>query len=104
MAAINRGHEAWVIAPGDFAYDPDERIKARARHAPKDKYNQGSAYLKGLLGSKARHRRITVDDLDVLMLRNDPAQDAIKRPWATQCRHRFRSSRHAQRRYRAQRP
>ncbi len=83
MAAINRGHEAWVISPGDFAYDPDEKIKARARHAPRDKYLQGSAYLKGLHSSKARHRRITVDDLDVLMLRNDPSQDAITRPWAT---------------------
>ncbi len=83
MSAINRGHEAWVISPGDFAYDPDEKIRARAVHAPKDKYVKGSAYLKGLMSSKARHRRITVDDLDVLMLRNDPSQDAINRPWAT---------------------
>jgi len=75
MAAINRGHEAWIMQPGDFAYDPDEKIRARARHAPKDKYKVGSAYLAGLRGAKARTRRITVDDLDVLMLRNDPAQD-----------------------------
>ncbi len=75
MTAINRGHEAWVMTPGDFAYDPDEKIRARARHAPKDKYTVGSAYLSGLKGPKARTRRITVDDLDVLMLRNDPAQD-----------------------------
>ena len=30
MAAINRGHEAWIIGSGDFAYDPDEKIRARA--------------------------------------------------------------------------
>ncbi len=75
MTAINRGHEAWVMTPGDFAYDPDEKIRARARHAPKDKYKGGTAYLAGLRGAKARTRRITVDDLDVLMLRNDPSQD-----------------------------
>ncbi len=75
MTAINRGHEAWIMTPGDFAYDPDEKIRARARHAPKDKYKAGSAYLAGLRSAKARTRRITVDDLDVLMLRNDPAQD-----------------------------
>lgn len=75
MAAINRGHEAWIMTPGDFAYDPDEKIRARGRHAPKDKYKTGSAYISGLCGAKARTRRITVDDLDVLMLRNDPAQD-----------------------------
>jgi glutathione synthase len=33
-------------------------------------------------GAKAIHERITVDDLDVLMLRNDPAGDAVQRPWA----------------------
>lgn len=80
MAAINRGHEAWVMTPGDFAYDPDEKIRARARHAPKDKYKAGSAYLAGLQSLKARVRRITLDDLDVLMLRNDPAQD-VSRAW-----------------------
>ncbi|MBU4556746.1 MAG: glutathione synthase [Actinobacteria bacterium] len=80
MAAINRGHEAWIITPGDLAYDPDEMIKARARHAPKDKYKGGTAYLAGLQGKSARTRRITVDDLDVLMLRNDPSQD-YEHPW-----------------------
>ena len=75
MAAINRGHEAWIMTPGDFAYDPDEMIRARAKHAPKDKYVGGSAYLAGLRGKSTRTRRITVDDLDVLMLRNDPSQD-----------------------------
>ena len=28
IAVINKGHEAWVMTPGDFAYDPDEKIKA----------------------------------------------------------------------------
>jgi len=80
MAAINRGHEAWVMTPGDFAYDPDEKIRARARHAPKDKYKSGEPYVAGLRSSKARTRRITVDELDVLMLRNDPAQD-VEEGW-----------------------
>jgi len=80
MAAINRGHEAWIMTPGDFAYDPDEMIKARAKHAPKDKYKGGSSYLAGLRAKSARTRRITVDDLDVLMLRNDPSQDCDQ-PW-----------------------
>lgn len=83
MAAINAGHEAWVMTPGDFAYDPDEKIRARARHAPKEKYTSGAAYLSGLRGKSHRTRRITVDDLDVLMLRNDPAQD-VDQPWRQQ--------------------
>jgi len=80
IAAINAGHEAWIMTPGDFAYDPDEMVKARAKHAPKDKYTSGASYLHGLRGPNARTRRITVDDLDVLMLRNDPSQD-VETPW-----------------------
>lgn len=79
-AAINAGHEAWIMTPGDFAYDPDEKVKARALHAPKDKYSSTEAYLKGLQGRTVRTERITVDDLDVLMLRNDPSQD-VDTPW-----------------------
>lgn len=82
VSAINRGHEAWVMSAGDFAYDPDEKIKARARHAPNEKYKTGAAYLAGLRGPKAKVKRITVDDLDVLMLRSNPAEEVGSRPWA----------------------
>jgi glutathione synthase len=36
-----------------------------------------------LRGKKAVRERITVDDLDVLMLRNVPSDDFLSRPWAT---------------------
>ena len=82
MAAINLGHEAWVIGVGDLAYDPDEKIRARARAAPGKSYKSTETYLKALQGSRAKQERITVDDLDVLLLRNDPSEDAVRRPWA----------------------
>jgi glutathione synthase len=82
LASTNRGHEVWYIGADDFAYDPDDFVKARARAVPKTKYTTLEAYLRDLQGSKAIIERITVDDLDILMLRNDPAADAVKRPWA----------------------
>ena len=82
MAAINRGHEAWVMGVGDFGYDVDEVISARARRAPKKHYRLGSNYLADLQGKKAIKERITVDNLDVLMLRNDPSTDTGTRAWA----------------------
>ena len=82
MAAINMGHEAWLMGVADLAYDPDERIRARARMAPRRSYKSNDAYLNELQEAKARQERITVDDLDVLLLRNDPSDDAVKRPWA----------------------
>jgi glutathione synthase len=82
MAAINMGHEAWVMGVGDLAYDPDEHVYARARMVAAKKYRSNETYLKELQGAKAKIKRISVDDLDVLVLRNDPAEDATKRPWA----------------------
>jgi glutathione synthase len=83
MAAINSGHDAWAMGVADLAYDPDEKIKARARMAPRQKYKTSEAYLRALQSSKAKSERISVDDLDVIMLRNDPSEDAINRPWAS---------------------
>jgi glutathione synthase len=67
---------------GDLAYDPNGNIKARARSVPGNKYQSPASYLRVLHGAKAKTERITVDDLDILMLRNDPAEDAVARPWA----------------------
>jgi glutathione synthase len=39
-------------------------------------------YLKHLHGSKAKKENITVDDLDVLMLRSDPSTETGERAWA----------------------
>jgi glutathione synthase len=82
MAAVNRGHEAWLIGTGDLALDPDDYVRARARSAPKSKYKSLENFLEELRGSRAKAERITIDDLDVLMLRNDPAEDIGRRAWA----------------------
>lgn len=81
-AATNRGHEAWFIGVGDLAYDPDDHVKARGRRVPGAKYKTGQTYLRDLQGPKAIQDRITVDDLDVLMLRNDPSTERGLRVWA----------------------
>ena len=80
--AMNMGHEAWTIGVGDLAYDKDESIRARARSTPKKRYKSRELYLKDLQGKTAVRERITVDDLDVLFLRNVPSDDYLKRPWA----------------------
>ena len=67
---------------GDFTVDPDNRTYAYARSAPRGGYRSVARYLRELRGSSARQRRICVDELDVLMLRNDPSEDATARPWA----------------------
>ena len=82
MAALNRGNEIWIMGAGDFAYDPDETIKARACSVPRRQYKSSETFLNDLQGKKAVRERITVDELDVLMLRNDPSTDTGLRSWA----------------------
>jgi len=82
MAAINRGHQVWFVGAGDFDYDIDDRVHARGYSVSKSRYISGKTFLSDLQGSKAVKQRIVVDDLDVLMLRNDPAADTGLRSWA----------------------
>ncbi len=82
MAALNRGNEVWLMGAGDFAYDTDEHIYARAKTVPKPNYKSSETYLVHLQGKQAITERINVDDLDVLMLRNDPSTDTGFRSWA----------------------
>ena len=82
MAAHNQGHEIYLMGAGDFAYDPDENIRARARTVPNSKYKSSDNFLRDLQGKKMKRERITVDDLDVLLLRSDPSTDTGLRSWA----------------------
>ena len=82
LAATNMGHEVWVMGVGDLAYDPDERIRARAYAPSRKSYKSNETYLADLHSQQARKERVTVDDLDVLLLRSNPADDAVQRPWA----------------------
>ena len=81
--ALNQGHEVCLFGVGDVAYDADENVRARATLLPRKTYGSHEGFFKDLQGPKAVHERITVDDLDVLMLRNVPSDDFITRPWAT---------------------
>jgi glutathione synthase len=74
MGATNMGHEVWLMGVGDFAYNGDEKVHARAR-LTKGRFETPAAYYRSICSEEAKAERITVEELDVLMLRNDPAAD-----------------------------
>jgi glutathione synthase len=76
MAAVDRGHEVWYAGAGDFAYAPDDALRAQACRA-----EAGHTDLAEFLGS-LKPERFTVEDLDALWLRSDPADDLPDRTWA----------------------
>lgn len=80
-AAKRRSHHAYVIGTGDFVYERG-RVCAWAREAP-DAGDSPEAFL-AALRSESPAARVTVDDFDVLLLRNNPYDDLPERPWAAQ--------------------
>jgi glutathione synthase len=81
MTAVNMGHECWSLGVGDFVYAPDGTIRAFASSVQGTSYDSLETFLGELQAKDARRERIAVDELDVLLLRNDPSLDADK-PWA----------------------
>ncbi|WP_201769592.1 hypothetical protein [Luteimonas huabeiensis] len=80
--AAARGHRVAVIGLGDFIYDADGRVCARARIPRRGDYADDAALLAELQAEDATSERICVEDLDVLILRSDPAEELEDRPWA----------------------
>jgi glutathione synthase len=81
LGAVERGHDVWYIGAGDFACDPDDALRARAWRAPAD-LDDPEAFIAAASAEDSPRERLTVDDLDVLLLRSDPADDVPDRPWA----------------------
>lgn len=82
MSAVNKGHESWTLGVGDFVYKPDGSIHAAARAVSGREYDSLQTFTAELQGDEARQEQINLDDIDVLMLRNDPSEDTAERAWA----------------------
>lgn len=82
LAAAKRGHETWFMGVDDFTHRLDGTVAAHARRASSKKLDSTDAYLESIQSETRSREQISIDDLDVLFMRNDPADDAVDRPWA----------------------
>src|SRR5690606_13192688 len=73
--------EAWFINVVDFTYDPDGRVCAHAFRVPQQ-FDTQEEYFSALNSEHAERERVEMIDLDVLLLRHDPAEEADRRAWA----------------------
>jgi glutathione synthase len=76
--AINMGHQVWVMSTGNLAYNPDDTLGAYARRVPQGRYTS-ARFLDILKSDKATNEWIKLDELDVLLLRNNPS---AQKAWA----------------------
>ncbi|MAT14459.1 MAG: glutathione synthetase [Planctomyces sp.] len=82
MAAVNMGHESYYLGVGDFVYAPDGSVEAHVRSANGESFDSLKDYLQAVQDDEKESERINLDELDVLLLRNDPADDKADRTWA----------------------
>ena len=82
LAASRRGHDTWLIGVDDFSHRLDGSVAARAWAAKGNKHKDVVAYLESVQADERTAEPVSVDELDVLLMRNDPADDAVERPWA----------------------
>jgi glutathione synthase len=82
LGALTRGHDICYVTPGDFVLRPDDSLLVRARKLPGTAYKKVETLYQALRGDEAGIETIDVREIDVLMLRSDPSQDAAERPWA----------------------
>ncbi len=76
MAAVNRGHDVWYMGAADFAYGPDDALRAQACRAQTG-HTDLAEFLETL-----KPERFSVEELDALWLRSNPADDVPDRTWA----------------------
>ena len=82
MSATNLGHKCYTFGVGDFIYALDGSIHAYARSPRAKLYKSLEKLLADLQAEDHEPERICLDELDALVLRNDPSADATERPWA----------------------
>ncbi|MET0523620.1 MAG: glutathione synthetase [Acidimicrobiales bacterium] len=82
LASSRRGHDTWLIGVDDFSHRVDGSVAARGSTAKGSKHKDVVAYLEKVQADERSTEPVSVDELDVLVMRNDPADDAVERPWA----------------------
>ncbi len=81
-AAALMGHEVWYVGLGDLRIgEPDGEIGAHARPGIAQDDDTLTAFVDRVKESTAK--RIRMDKLDVVFLRNDSIEDLQDRPWAS---------------------
>lgn len=79
--ASARGHDVAFVGLGDFIYESSGRICAMATVPEPGEYSDDAAFLDHFQ-NEAEFQRIVLADYDIMMLRSDPADETLTRPWA----------------------
>lgn len=80
LEAHRRGHTVYYAGVGDLVYLPDGRVGAHSRKVPDREFRSLHTFLEAV--GETEKQLVDSRNWDVMWLRNDPAVDMEKRPWA----------------------
>lgn len=78
----NRKHDVFYMGVDDLAYYPEGKTGGQVVRADQKTFRTTSSYLESLKANVDKREKITSDDMDIMMLRNDPAEEDQTRAWA----------------------
>lgn len=78
--AYRLGHHPLFLDVGNLSYDTDGAMGGTAHEPPKRTFKTVSTFMEAVRRSEGRH--VSSKEMDVMMLRNDPSDDLVTRPWA----------------------
>ena len=79
--ASRRGHDVCYVTPGDFVLSPKDTLQVHAHKIAvgKGKTRSRDEFFKALKSAGKKSTLIDITEIDVLMLRSDPSNDAVDR-------------------------
>lgn len=80
--ALQKNCEISLVSIGDFDYCTNGDITARAAIPSASKYDSEKDFLADLQESYKNKRKVILNQVDVILLRADPADEIEHRPWA----------------------
>lgn len=80
FAAYKRGHDVYFIGVGELSYASKGHLSVRCKTIKERTFKSEETYFKAL--QKETFQTISSEDLDVLFLRNNPADEINERDWA----------------------
>ncbi|MBP0905352.1 glutathione synthetase [Mariniflexile gromovii] len=79
-SAYKRGHDVYFIGVGELSYASKGHLSIRCKTIKDANFNSQETYFKAL--QKESFTTISSENLDILFLRNNPADEINKRDWA----------------------
>ncbi|QJR79358.1 glutathione synthase [Alteromonas pelagimontana] len=80
--AARIGHEVVLVGLSDLIYESDESIAAMVSRPQSKDYEDDAQLLAELQHEDSALERVNLTQFDVVLLRSDPADEVLTRPWA----------------------